>query len=120
MKKEKIKAEELVESCSRINEIDDHSMSCLDYLLAAADYQDFYDLIIEFKVILNNNQQLQNYGGKTNDHDKFDFYLDNSKSTVNIVDNSGAKINLDKGGEEEIVEEIIIENDNYKNKLEKK
>ena len=49
MKKENIKAEDLVESCDRIREIDD-SMSCLDYLIAAADYQDFYDLMIEFKV----------------------------------------------------------------------
>ena len=45
--------------------------------------------------------------------------MDNKKSTVNIVDNSGAKIILEKGGEEEIVEEIIIENDN-KNKFGKK
>jgi hypothetical protein len=50
MEKENIIAEDLVESCSRIKEIDNHSLSCLDYLLAAADYQDFYYLMIEFKV----------------------------------------------------------------------
>lgn len=38
--------ESIMESLERVNEIDNGLLSCIDYLLAAADYQDFVDLML--------------------------------------------------------------------------
>ena len=56
---------------------------------------------------------MHNYGEKINETDKYEFYLDqkHSQNTVNIIENSGAKI-VNNNEDEEILEEIIIENEN--------
>ena len=46
----------------------------------------------------------------TQNNNNFEFYLE-QKSSINIIDNSGAKIIYNKA-DEEIVEEIIIEKEN--------
>ena len=38
-----------MESLKRIQEVDDGLLSCIDYLLAAADYQDFVNLMLEMR-----------------------------------------------------------------------
>jgi len=46
----------------------------------------------------------------TQNNNNFEFYLE-QKSSINIIDNSGAKI-INNKADEEIVEEIIIEKEN--------
>ena len=109
--KENIKGEELILACSRVKEIDENSMTCLDYLLAGADYPEFYYLMMEFKVKFYVYQKMYTYEEKnTQNNNNFEFYLE-QKSSINIIDNSGAKI-INNKADEEIVEEIIIEKEN--------
>ena len=38
-----------MESLQRVQDVDDGLLSCIDYLMAAADYQDFVNLMLEFR-----------------------------------------------------------------------
>lgn len=42
-------SEQIIESLRRIQAVDDGLLSCIDYLMAAVDYQDFVNLMLEFK-----------------------------------------------------------------------
>ena len=53
MKKEKIKVERLLDACRRIKENDENSLYSLDYILACTEYEDFYNLIVQYKVKRN-------------------------------------------------------------------
>lgn len=50
---EKISPEKLIDSCTRIKEINENSLYCLDYILASIEYDDFFNLMIDYKVLLN-------------------------------------------------------------------
>ena len=43
LKKEKINATRLLEACTRIKDVDENSLYCLDYILACTEYHDFYN-----------------------------------------------------------------------------
>lgn len=47
-------AEEIYESCNRIKEVDENYLTCLDYILSANEYECFYNMIMEYKVIIFN------------------------------------------------------------------
>ena len=51
LKIEKIKAEDLLNSCARIKEIEGNPLYSLDYILACTEYEDFYNLMLQYKVI---------------------------------------------------------------------
>ena len=44
-----INCEKIMASLIRINDIDPGILSCLDYLMAAADYVDFVNLMLDFR-----------------------------------------------------------------------
>jgi hypothetical protein len=50
---EKISAEKLLDSCTRIKEINENYLYCLDYILASIEYDDFFNLMSDYKVELN-------------------------------------------------------------------
>ena len=41
--------DQIMESLQRIQQVDDGLLSCIDYLMAAADYQDFVNLMLEMR-----------------------------------------------------------------------
>lgn len=47
----KYSAEEVYESCNRIKEVDENYLTCLDYILAGNEYECFYNMMMEYKVI---------------------------------------------------------------------
>lgn len=44
-------AEDVILACQRIKEYDEQMLMCLDYILASTEFEEFYQLIMEFKVI---------------------------------------------------------------------
>ena len=44
-----ISTENIMQSLVRINEADPGILSCIDYLMAAADYLDFVNLMLDFR-----------------------------------------------------------------------
>ncbi len=46
----KYSEEEVYLACSRIKDYDEQMLICLDYLLASTEYEEFYNLIMDFKV----------------------------------------------------------------------
>ena len=47
----KISAEEVYLCCQRIEGYDENLLLCLDYILASTDYEEFYCLMMQYKVI---------------------------------------------------------------------
>jgi hypothetical protein len=45
-----MQAEELFESCKRVADIDESYLYSLDYILAMTEYEDFYSLMMQYKV----------------------------------------------------------------------
>ena len=46
---EGLTVDQIMESLQRIQQVDDGLLSCIDYLMAAADYQDFVQLMLEMR-----------------------------------------------------------------------
>lgn len=53
LNKEKINVNRLLEACQRIAEMDSDLLYSLDYILACTEYQDFYNLMVEYKKMYN-------------------------------------------------------------------
>ncbi len=47
---EKIMIGRLLDACQRISEVDETSLYCIDYIMACTEYQEFYNLMIQYKV----------------------------------------------------------------------
>ena len=47
-----------MEALYRLQEIDSGLLTCIDYLMAAADYSDFVDMMLEFQQCSNYEQDL--------------------------------------------------------------
>jgi hypothetical protein len=50
LKNEKINAYRLFDACRRVKDEDETSLYSLDYILACTEYEDFYNLMIQYKV----------------------------------------------------------------------
>jgi len=46
---EGLTTEAIMESLQRIQQVDEGMLSCIDYLMAAAEYQDFVELMLDFR-----------------------------------------------------------------------
>lgn len=53
LKISKLNEEEVFESCLIMKDYDENYLVCLDYILASVEYEDFYNLIIDYKNIVN-------------------------------------------------------------------
>ena len=52
MKKENVQSDRLIEACQRISEVDEHYITCIDYILASSEYEEFYGMMIDYKVYI--------------------------------------------------------------------
>jgi hypothetical protein len=50
LKEENIKEEKLLEVCKRISEVEENGLYCLDFILACTEYDEFYRMMLEYKV----------------------------------------------------------------------
>jgi len=60
LKIEKIKVEKLIEACQRISELDENALYCLDYILACTEYQDFCDMMTQYRSLYNYEYEEEN------------------------------------------------------------
>lgn len=58
-KKEKIDNIELYESCKRVKEIDHNSLYSLDYVLACTEYEEFFNMMVQYNVTIYNLGNVQ-------------------------------------------------------------
>lgn len=53
LKKENINVTRLLDACQRVNEMNENFVASLDYILACTEYQDFYNLMVQYKNMYN-------------------------------------------------------------------
>lgn len=59
MKENKYTDQQVFECCMRVKEADPQCLSCLDYIMAITEYEEFYNLMLEHKVFFT-NENIQN------------------------------------------------------------
>lgn len=50
MKKENIESVRLLDACQRISQIDENYITSIDYILASSEFEEFYEMMIDYKV----------------------------------------------------------------------
>ena len=53
MKEENIEPKRLVEACQKVCQIDDNYITCIDYILASTEFEEFYEMMVDYKKIFD-------------------------------------------------------------------
>ena len=51
MKEENIEPKRLVDACKRIYQIDENYITCINYVLASTEFEEFYEMMVDYKKI---------------------------------------------------------------------
>jgi hypothetical protein len=51
LKEENIEPKRLVDACKRIYQIDENYITCINYVLASTEFEEFYEMMVDYKKI---------------------------------------------------------------------